>query len=203
MKTTATTLIVFLLVSLYATAKCPWSITTRVYNGGIIVAEFDEDTIINFLAIIAPSDSVTISGYGDFGNCGPYFRLTHNEDTILYSDYNDFHIVLNDTGHYHLYFHNLMAIFWNRDLNISYGTTGVQNNSKEEKIQFYQIESNIYRIENLNRLKLIFISDAAGRIVYESSDLHEVNLSPFSSGIYYYGIVDENDKVWSGKLLKD
>jgi len=195
--------ILILFFCIHAHAKCPWSITVRVYNGGIKVAQFDEDTISNFSAIISPSDSITISGYGDFGNCGPYFRLTHNEDTIIYSDYNDFHIVLSDTGHYHLYFHNLMAYFWNRDLDISYGTTGLQDLENDVKVHLHKVESNVYRVDNARRLIHLFIADNAGRIVYETNAATQVNLTPFSPGIYYYSITDENDQVWRGKLLRD
>lgn len=201
MKTTYPLLLIFFLFN-SASAKCSWSIYINVYNDGIIVADYNKLSPLNLQANISPFDSVLISGWGDY-DCSPYIEITHNGDTISFLDYYSFGVVLTDAGHYHLHFHNSNAVLWNRDLEIIYVTTDVQAIQNESKVQFYKTESNVYKIESASRLKHILVSDNAGRIVYESRSVSELNLNAFSSGVYIYAIIDENEKVWRGKLIRN
>ncbi len=42
------------------------------------------------------------------------------------------------------------------------------------------------------------------RIVYTSeNNFSEINLSNFSSGIYFYAVMDEKENVWRGRMVKE
>jgi len=205
MKTATTTLIVFLLFSLHAIAKCPWELNVRVYNNGSQVFCYDNLYTSYIQALILPTDSVIIELDAIFGgsSCSNYIIIMRNSDTLteLYTE--ELNYKLSDTGSYNIWFYNNGTTgFWNRTFEIAYfQSTGINSIAEDADLQFYpSYSTGIFKIKHDQPLKNIFITDNAGRVVFETmNNFSEINLTKFSSGIYYYTITDENNKVWRGK----
>ncbi len=120
-------------------------------------------------------------------------------------------IAATDTGTYTLYAHPASTSCGLGDDGTFYVTVNYSTTSVAELVSSNGIEvsptlsSGIFKIKTADKnLKQLRISDSAGRIVYTSeNNFSEINLSNFSSGIYFYALTDEKENVWRGRIVKE
>ncbi|MEO8086837.1 MAG: T9SS type A sorting domain-containing protein [Bacteroidota bacterium] len=191
-------------------AKCGWDISIRVYNDGVIVNQFNRNSSSPFYATMATSDSVGIYAYGSY-SCWDIFLFIHNSDTIFNAGLwnQSFSQTFYDTGHYYFKYQNsdMITFFMIYDLYVSASVqTGFEEPFRSVPLSVFPVDaSGMFSIKSADKIKQIIISDIAGRVypIDSYSNVSQIDLSRFSSGIYFYCIIDEQEKVWRGKVFNN
>jgi hypothetical protein len=183
----------------------PKSCTSDLLLNGIMT--YQVDTFFN------PGDSIDIwisAATHDPGGCQCHFDTinsywSHN-GIIVYG----ISIHALDTGNYHfLYFENstfcgtnIAAKNFYIGFNISSSISEV--NSSIGVSLYPSFSTGIFKINSSAKsLRRILVSDSKGnQILCLTNNDFEIDLTNFSSGIYFYAITDEKENVWRGKVVK-
>ncbi|MEO8088497.1 MAG: T9SS type A sorting domain-containing protein [Bacteroidota bacterium] len=120
-------------------------------------------------------------------------------------------IAATDTGVYTLYAQSNISSTCSNDFNtflltVNYATTSLGELASADGIKVSPtLSGGIFKINGADKnFEQLLVSDCMGRIVFiTQNNLSEINLSRFSSGIYYYAITDEKKKVWRGRVVKE
>ncbi len=149
------------------------------------------DTIYDYNAII--NDTLKFGEGGDPMLCWGY----------------DQNFFINDTGFYSFNFSTAetMIIFINLHVSRASAILSTTSISNPDLFQIYPtLSSGIFRIKTSADYhpKKIIVTDGEGRIVYTSAtNFSEINLTDFATGIYFYAVEDEWQKVYRGKIIRN
>jgi len=192
---------------------CIWGlhVGSKVYYANHIYPQVSADTLFNVGDSINLPISITQFYLGQCSCTMNNIRWMHN---ALQVSSDSIYTVL-DTGEYDIFLDFVPGsaciggdteyVF---NLHIGYNSpTSIASISNSTLLQIYpSISSEVFKIkisENYHPTK-IFVTDSQGRIVYTSStNFSELNLSRFTDGIYFYELVDELQRVFRGKLIKN
>jgi hypothetical protein len=197
--------ILFAMISFAANAESPCRVAL-VLNG--IVQSWGTS---NFTVEINPGDTLHCSVWtgGPCGNCtidsAATYWIIHGITSHVIT------IEATDTGVYTLYAQSNSSSLCVNDFNtfqltINYTIAAVTELTASEDIWITPtLSDGIFKINGAGRnLEQLLITDSMGRIVFiTQNNFSEINLSHFSSGIYFYAVTDERKKVWRGRFVKE
>lgn len=203
-------LLILILPQVSLQAKCYFKAGVRIYNNGIPTHYDRYDAGIPIDAFIASGDSVKFYAEMDDMCAGPGFvTLFFNGDTIYYGQTGNGHppysLTVFDTGYYKMdaWLNGNHLIF---ELTLGYFIgTGIQNDQVPPSFQITtSISSGIFKVSSSESiLKQILVADSRGYMVIQATkNFSVIDLTNFSSGIYFYAITDEKQNVWRGKIMK-
>jgi hypothetical protein len=165
----------------------------------------------NFTVSINQGDTLqcSVSTGGPCGTCtidtAATYWIFHGITTHVVT------IAATDTGVYTLYAQSNSSSSCVNDFNtiqltINYTTTSVTELTSDDGIVVSPaLSGDIFKINGTDKkIEKLFITDCVGKIVFSTqNNCSEINLSNFSSGIYFYTIIDEKKKVWRGRIVKE
>ena len=196
--------ILFAMISFTANAESPCRVAL-VLNG--IVQSWSTS---NFTVAINQGDTLqcSVATGSPCGNCqidsAATYWIFHGITTHVVS------FAATDTGVYTLYAQSYSTSCAN-DFNtiqliINYTTTSVTELTSADGIGVSPtLSGGIFKINGADKkIEKLFVTDCMGKIVFiTQNNFSEINLSNFSSGIYFYTIIDEKKKVWRGRVVKE
>lgn len=76
-------------------------------------------------------------------------------------------------------------------------------NDINETTLYPTASSGIYNLKSKNKITSIHVADYSGRLIVNISNPSVIDLSSFSSGIYFYDITDEKGDIFRGRIVKE